>query len=562
MTLMTPKTSSTGNVPETETGKKSTGVLIAGAGPTGLMMACQLARFGIPFRIIEKSSGPTTQSRALAIQAHSLELFSQMGIAQKAVEQGKIARSVNYVVKGKISQRISLEGHGKTLTLFPYLLILDQSRTEQLLIDYLSRCAHAVEWESELISFTQDVDGVSATLKRPDGTQEQVRAEWLVGADGAKSAVRHQLGIPFGGKTYEYSLFVLDCKVDLPFRDRDDEGYIAFSDTSFAAFFPMTEGRCRVIGILPEELWDKSGKEEVTFEDVAKDFASRMQMQVRLSDPKWISVYHSHHRYVATFRKGRSFLAGDAAHIHSPVGAQGMNTGLQDAHNLAWKLALVIRGQAKEALLDTYTQERLPLARRLVRTTDRVFGLVLNKNPLARFWIMRVAPKVLALVLAEKHLAQFAFTIISQIGIRYRHSSLSHDASLGRFPSRAPRPGDRLPYVRYQEGGKTVNIQNKVKAPAFHLFLFPGRHGGVKAQALQAVQVVQVVRDAAQRYSGANRTIVVETIQLSPETNRLYKALGVQDGGCYLVRPDMFVAYRSASFSVEHFEHYLNRFMR
>ena len=159
-----------------------------------------------------------------------------------------------------------------------------------------------------------------------------------------------------------------------------------------------------------------------------------MQMNVTLSDPKWISVYHSHHRYVATFRKGRSFLAGDAAHIHSPVGAQGMNTGLQDAHNLAWKLALVICGQANESLLDTYGQERLPLARRLVQTTDRVFGLVLNKNPLARFWVMRVAPKALALVLSEKHLAQFAFMTISQIGIRYRQSSLSHDASLGRFP--------------------------------------------------------------------------------------------------------------------------------
>ncbi|HEX9440332.1 MAG TPA: FAD-dependent monooxygenase, partial [Roseiflexaceae bacterium] len=274
-------------------------VLIVGAGPTGLMLACQFERFGIPYRIIEKNSGPTTQSRALAIQARSLELFAQLGIAQKAVEQGKRAKAVNYVARGKLAQRISLEGHGEALTAFPYLLILDQSRTEQLLIDFLDQHDHAVEWQTELVAFAENSDGVAATLKRTDGTQEHVQTAWLVGADGAKSVVRQILAIPFGGKTYKYSLFVLDCVVDLPFKD--DEGYIAFSDTSFAAFFPMTEGRCRVISMLPQELSDK---EQITFADVAHDFAARMQMDVKLSDPKWLSVYHSHHRYVATFRHG------------------------------------------------------------------------------------------------------------------------------------------------------------------------------------------------------------------------------------------------------------------
>jgi 2-polyprenyl-6-methoxyphenol hydroxylase-like FAD-dependent oxidoreductase len=424
------------------------------------------------------------------------------------------------------------------------LLILDQWRTEQLLIDFLDQHDHAVEWQTELVSFTENSHGVLATLKRADGTRERVQAAWLVGADGARSVVRSILDIPFGGKTYQYSLFVLDCKVDLPFKD--DEGYIAFSDTSFAAFFPMTEGRCRVISILPQELSDK---EQITFEDVAHGFAERMQMDVTLSDPRWLSVYQSHHRYVASFRKGRCFLAGDAAHIHSPVGAQGMNTGLQDAHNLAWKLAMVISGQAGWNVLETYNQERLPIARSLVRTTDRVFNLTLNTNPLARFWIMYVAPKALALILNEKHLARLAFTTISQIGIRYRTSSLLRDASLGAFPRHAPQPGDRLPYVVFHEQGKTVNIQDRLQAPAFHLFVFPGTQAGAKAQALQLT---------ADAFDGA---IVVETIPLTAATKPLYEALGVQHGGCYLIRPDLYVAYRSAALNAEHFEHYLERFL-
>jgi 2-polyprenyl-6-methoxyphenol hydroxylase-like FAD-dependent oxidoreductase len=519
-------------------------VLITGAGPTGLMLACQLERFGIPYRIIEKNGGPTTQSRALAIQPRSLELFAQMGIAQKAVAQGKQAKAVNYVASGKLAQRLALEGHGEGLTEFPYLLILDQSKTERLLIDFLHQHGHSVEWQTELVAFTQNSHGVLATLQHADGTQEQLEATWLVGADGAKSVVRHTLAIPFAGKTYDASLFVLDCRVNLPFKD--DEGYIAFSETSFAAFFPMTEGRCRVISILPEDL---AAKEQITFEEVASGFAERMQLAVQLSDPKWISIYHAHHRAVATFRKGRCFLAGDAAHIHSPVGAQGMNTGLQDAHNLAWKLALVIAGQADPALLDTYNEERLPVAQRLVRTTDRVFRLTLNKNPLARAWMMYVAPKALALVLKVKPLARLAFITISQIGIHYRQSRLAQSASLGVFPRHAPQPGDRLPYVAFYEQEKKVNIQQKVTAPVFHLLLFPGLHAEQKVQALHTV--VQPF----------NRAIGIETIPLTPETQPLYEALGVQHGGCYLVRPDLFVAYRSTELDAAHFQHYLARFL-
>lgn len=184
-------------------------VLIVGAGPTGLMMGSQLARFKIPFRIIDKNEGPTTQSRALVIQPRSLEIFEQMGIAERAVKQGRTFQKINYVVNGKLAQRVPLGDFGKGLTQFPYLLILEQSKTEPLLIDFLRHQGHDVEWLTELASFSQSDSGVSATLKHLD-KEETIEIDWLIGADGASSLVRKTLDIPFGGETYKESLFVLD----------------------------------------------------------------------------------------------------------------------------------------------------------------------------------------------------------------------------------------------------------------------------------------------------------------------------------------------------------------
>jgi 2-polyprenyl-6-methoxyphenol hydroxylase-like FAD-dependent oxidoreductase len=508
-------------------------VLIVGAGPTGLMMASQLSRFGIPFRIIEKNEGPTTQSRALVIQPRSLEIFEQMGIAERAVKQGRIFQTINYVVNGKLAQRVPLGDFGKGLTQFPFLLILEQSKTEPLLGNFLQQQGHSIEWRTELVSFNQSESGISATLKHND-KEERIETDWLIGADGASSLVRKILGIQFGGETYKESLFVLDCKINWPFKD--DEAAIALSKDAFGLFFPMTDGRCRVSGIVTEEYADK---DSISFEEVNRDFAKNLKMDVTLSDPQWISLYHAHHRYVAQFRKGRCFLAGDAAHVHSPAGAQGMNTGLQDAYNLAWKLALVIGGRASERLLDTYHEERLPIARKLVRTTDRVFGITVSQNPFIVFWRVHLMPHLVALIPKEKHLLRFAFRLISQIGVHYRDSSLSQNASLGSFPRRAPRPGDRLPFVTFQEEHKVVNIQQKVKGPAFHLLLFPGN---------ESEKEINAVRGFFDEY---HDVIQIETIPLTSTTEDLYGVFGVQKGGYYLVRPDMYIASRSNSFSAQ-----------
>src|SRR6266571_7529932 len=400
--------------------KETPHVLISGAGPTGLMLAGQLALRNVPFRIIDKNEDHTTQSRALVVQARPVEIFGQMDIAQEALHLGVKAKAVNVVVNGKRILHMNVRDIGEALTPYPYLLMLEQSKTEKILNDFLAHRGHSVERQTELLDFTQDAHSVIATIKQTKRQEEVLRVDWLVGADGAHSVVRHKLNIPFAGKTYQQSLFVLDCEVSLNFPS--DEMYIAFSERAFAGFFPLTNGRCRVIGTVPEAC---EGKDAVSFEDVAKDFAQRMNMDVSLGNPDWISLYNSHHRAVSAFRKGRCFLAGDAAHIHSPVGAQGMNTGLQDAYNLAWKLALVSQGRAGTVLLDSYEDERLPVAERLLNTTDRAFSVVVSESWLARLVRTRLLAKILALAMGVERVRRLAFRTISQIGIRYRGSPLS-----------------------------------------------------------------------------------------------------------------------------------------
>jgi hypothetical protein len=299
-----------------------------------------------------------------------------------------------------------------------------------------------------------------------------------------------------------------------------------------------------VSGIVSE---DYANKDTISFDEANRDFAKNLKMNVTLSDPQWISLYHAHHRYVAHFRKGRCFLAGDAAHVHSPAGAQGMNTGLQDAYNLAWKLALVIREQAEEKLLDTYHDERLPIARKLVRTTDRLFSITVSENPLVVFWRVHVMPHIVALIPKEKHLLRFAFRLISQIGINYRDSPLSRNASLGLFPRKAPRPGDRLPFVTFHENHKLLNTYNKVKAPSFHLLVF------CRTSSEENMRSVQRLMN---QYSDV---IQVEVIPSLHRRNGLDKIFGVQNEAYYLVRPDMYIAYRSTRFDAKHLRAFLER---
>ena len=528
------------------TSPSNTDVLIVGAGPTGLMLACQLAINKIPFRIIDKSEDHTTQSRALVVQARSLEIFDQMGISEAAILQGKIAKAIGAFFNGKKVLRVIVNEIGEGLTKFPFFLMLEQSHTEAILIEFLRQRGREVERRTELKNLTQNSDEVISVLEHGNGNEETVRTRYVIGADGSHSIVREQLKIPFGGKTYEESLFVLDCKaeIDLP----HDEMYLAFGKNALGGFFPITNGRWRILGNIPAQL---EGKEEIKFEDIENGFAENVHIDVRLYDPQWISVYRSHHRYASTFRKGLCFIAGDAAHIHSPVGAQGMNTGLQDAFNLAWKLSLVLNRRAKDNLLDTYTEERISIARKLVRTTDRVFNVVTSGNLFLRTFRQYIIPVVLKLASPifkkSKFFQQFAFKTASEIGIHYRKSLLSQNASLGPFLRHAPRPGDRLPYFQFKdENGDEINIQDKMRNKLFCLFVFSDKIPG---------ELIAATEPFTDFFS-------LEIIPFTKQTKTLYKRFGIKDKGCYLVRPDMYIAYRATKFTAEHFMKYVSGFLK
>jgi 2-polyprenyl-6-methoxyphenol hydroxylase-like FAD-dependent oxidoreductase len=348
-----------------------TKVLIIGAGPTGLMAACQLKRFGIDCIILDKKDGPTRESRALVVHARTLEIYEQMGIATEAVQEGEPVKQVQFIVHDKLRMKVLFGTIGEGLSPFPYLLILEQNKNENLLYDYLKKCGGEVLWQTELITITQDESGCYADVSR-NGEAIRIEADWVIAADGGKSAIRHQLQLPFEGDTYEHIFYVADTKLEWPWGHEALSVYL--SKQTFMALFPMKgESRFRIVGILPLEFQNEQPEH---FEQLIPYLQKQVGVPLQISDTAWFSVYRVHHRCIENFRSGRVFFAGDAAHIHSPVGGQGMNTGLQDAYNLAWKLAYVINGFAHPKILDTYNAERLPFAKQLVRTTDRAFTVV------------------------------------------------------------------------------------------------------------------------------------------------------------------------------------------
>ena len=529
---------------QTQSRDKNIDVLIVGAGPVGLMMACQLALHNISFRIIDKKEYRTNYSGALIVQARSLEIFQQMGIAQTAVQSGVIANEIKLVFNGKKTFTIPVRDIGQGLTQFPYLLLLEQSQTEQLLTNFINKFGYSIERETELGQFSQDDYGVNAVMKASDGQEESIKIKYIIAADGARSSVRKRLQIPFIGKTFSTALYVSDCKAEGDLTS--DQLCFSFSDQTTAGIFPLPGSRWRIDVAISMK---KNSNDPLIFKDVAKHFREKTQMNVEIFEPDWFSVFHVNERYALTFQQKRCFLVGDAAHIHSPVGAQGMNTGLQDSYNLAWKLAMVIHGKSKSSLLDTYSSERVAVAKNVVRGTDRAFTLVTSRNFFAKLFRVHVLPFFLQLMLPilvkRQSIRHFIFLKISEIGIQYRKSSLSQHSSVGIFPTYAPKTGERLPYINYQVDGKMINIQDKVKSSDFHLFIF-SNHSPIDA-----------MRRIAERYA---HLLSFDIIQYTPDNDDLFKRFGIVDSGCYLVRPDLYIAYRSAKPDADHFEAYLQQF--
>ena len=444
-----------------------TDVLIVGAGPTGLMLANQLGRRDVRALIVDRHSGPAQQSRAMAVQARTLEIYSKLGLAERALELGRRGNGGNMWANGKKIARIPLGEIGQSMSPFPYILMLGQDDNERIMGDHLGNWGMAVQWNTELTAIHQQPGQVTATLRQADGSTRKVTAAYVAGCDGGRSAVRELSGITFPGAPYEHVFFVADTEATGPMVPEELNVYLWRN--GFHLLFPMRgKDRWRVIGILPKHLRER---DNLTWEEVIPAVRQEAGANLSFKACNWFSTYRIHHRCAERFRDRRCFLLGDAAHVHSPAGGQGMNTGLQDAYNLGWKLALVVKGRAEAALLDTYEAERMPVAQRLLNTTDRAFMLLVSDSWFAALFRMRIVARVLAFAMRIERARKLAFRTISQTGIGYRKSPISKN--LEGLPEAAPRAGDRFPWLhlKFRENGPIEDLFQKLDDTRFNLIV-------------------------------------------------------------------------------------------
>lgn len=437
-----------------------TDVLIVGAGPTGLSLACQLIRYEIDFVILDRKETTTPHSKAIGVQARTLEIYEQFGLAQDLISEGAIAEKARMVVGGEVRGEADFREFGKGLSPYPFILLVEQGKHEKILYDFIKANGRDVLWQTELESFTHDESGVKANVKNTNGATRIIEAKFLVGCDGAKSPVRHSLGLTFEGSTFERMFYVADVQIDWEFSH--DALHAFLMKDTLLAFFPMTgEKQWRVVGTFPEEFAKDEG--EVLYEEIEERIKRDTELDLDITNVNWFSTYKVHTRRVNKFSVGRCFLAGDSAHIHTPAGAQGMNTGIQDGYNLAWKIALVLKEKASEEILKTYNEERLPNAENLLKTTDRFFSLAASPDKFLSYLRLYVFPYIAGAAFSIDAVKKFVFPRVSQIGINYRNSSLS--AGGGSF---AVKAGDRMPFFEI-EG---ASIYDRLHAPKFHLLMF------------------------------------------------------------------------------------------
>ncbi len=409
-------------------------VLIIGAGPTGLVLALSLTKQGVPVRIVDKALSPGTSSRALVVHARTLEFYHQLGISSKILEKSLKFSSANLWIHGKKEARIPLGDIGIGLSRFPYMTIFPQDEHEALLIAELNQLGVQVQRGIELVDFEQS-DHVRVRLKHENGKEEVCETKYLAGCDGARSQVRKISKMDFKGTTYSQFFYVADVTAAGP--NIDQELHLSLDDADFVAIFPLKEkNHIRLIGIADES--SKTPDRDFIWDDVKHLALNRLK--INITNIKWFSTYKVHHRLAEKFQNNLVFLLGDAAHIHSPVGGQGMNTGIGDAFNLSWKLAAVLKNELHERLLSTYEPERMNFAKRLVATTDRAFSLISSTGSLANFVRLNLAAPILQFITQFKFVRRFIFRTISQISIKYRFSSLSMK-SMSKI-----KAGDRLPW--------------------------------------------------------------------------------------------------------------------
>lgn len=493
-------------------------VLIIGAGPTGLVLALWLTKLGATVRIIDKTAEPGTTSRALAVHARTLELYSQLDLAGAVIAKGHKVPAIGLWVEGKREARVSFEDVGADVTPYPFLHIFPQDEHERLLITRLEALGVSVERQTELIGYSDDGSGIVARLRGPNGQEARCDAAYIAGCDGARSAVRQSMGSGFPGGTYKQIFYVADVEASGPAINGDLA--VDLDEADFLAVFPLQgEGRARLIGTVRDERAEHA--DTLKFEDVSGRAIEKLKVTVEKVN--WFSTYHVHHRVTEHFRNGRAFLLGDAAHIHSPAGGQGMNTGIGDAINLAWKLKTALDGRASDALLSSYEAERKPFARRLVNTTDRAFTLATAEGKFADFVRTRIVPVVLPTAAKFEAWREWMFRTVSQITINYRDGPIS-SGGIGDVHG-----GDRLPWVSI--GG--IDNYEPLSAMIWQVHVYGAASNDLASWC-------------------THRHVPLHAFEWQPA----YEGAGLTRDAMYLLRPDTYVALARKSGDPEALDQY------
>jgi 2-polyprenyl-6-methoxyphenol hydroxylase-like FAD-dependent oxidoreductase len=411
-------------------------VLIAGAGPVGLTMANELTRYGISVRIVDKTAERTDKSKALVLWSRTLELFDHAGYVEPFLAAGMQAHGAQMSNGRDVIARISLDDIDSP---YPYALMIPQSDTERVLEEQLAKRGVKVERTVSLESFTEQGSQVQAVLRKANGESETLTADWLIGCDGAHSTVRHGLGLTFDGTTQPSDWYLADGMISgLAPQDRL---HIFWHKDGILAFFPIGAGRWRVIADLGPAK-DGSHHADPTLQEVQSLITLRGTDGIVIKDPYWLAAFRINERKVSKYGSGRAFVAGDAAHIHSPAGGQGMNTGMQDAFNLAWKLSLVIGGVCKPSLLDSYSVERSAVGDMVLRNAGRLTDAAIVRNPI----LQGLRNTVVKFALGFPQLSHRVGDLLSELNIGYPKSPLTvegahrpNGAKAGvRWPDRLP----------------------------------------------------------------------------------------------------------------------------
>ena len=498
-------------------------VLVVGAGPTGLVLACELLARGIQTRVIDKGDGVVLQTRALGIHARTLEVFDMMGLAERFVEQGQVVRRFHMYTDGKTLVRLELARNGSG---FGFMLDIPQDLTETILRQRVSELGGSIEQGTELDSLSQDPGGVTATVIEPGGTMQAITADYVVGADGAHSRVRTELGLDFQGHPYPEDWLLAD--VHLGWERPDDEMH---------AFF-RRHGRPLICMPMHEHLWrvilpyaGDRDQRAPTLEEIQRLVGERAPEPVPVSDPTWLATFRCQRRFTRIYRRGRVMLAGDAVHIHSPAGGQGMNTGIMDAHNLAWKLALVASGHSPDELLDTYGQERGPVAADVLAMTHALVKLGTMTHPVRRALRNTIVPIPGSLAPIQRR----AVRRIGHIHVAYPSSSLTCPGR-GRA---GVQPGERAPDLEVTGSGGGTRLY-EVLRNGRHVLLISGPDAGGDLQSR-----MHLWQDQVDVVTEANR-----------RTNR--PGFGPAES-VSLLRPDGYVAARGSVTSPDNPFDYLHR---